>query len=63
MYKRQARDSILGSVLGAAAVKALMNGEKGALAGMKNGEVRILPYEEAAKEATAQANDYLESNR
>ena len=45
-----ARDSILGSVLGAAAVKALMNGEKGALAGMKNGEVRILPYKEAAEE-------------
>ena len=45
-----AKDSILGSVLGAAAVKALVEGEKAALIGMKNGKVRILPYEEAVKE-------------
>lgn len=45
-----ARDGILGSVLGAAAVKALLEGETGALAGMHRGQVRILPYEEAKKE-------------
>ena len=45
-----ARDGILGSVLGAAAVKALLEGETGALAGMHRGEVRIISYEEAKKE-------------
>lgn len=45
-----ARDGILGSTLGAAAVKALLEGETGALAGMHRGEVRIISYEEAKKE-------------
>lgn len=43
-------DSTLASVLGAAAVKALADGETGALVGMKGGEVRVLPYEKASKE-------------
>ena len=45
-----ARDGILGSTLGAAAVKALLEGETGALAGMHRGEVRIISYGEAKKE-------------
>lgn len=44
-----ARDGILGSTLGAAAVKALLEGETGALAGMHRGEVRIISYEEAKR--------------
>lgn len=31
-------------------MKALLEGETGALAGMHRGQVRILPYEEAKKE-------------
>ena len=45
-----ARDSILGSLLGAAAVKALLDGQITSLIGMNKGEIRILPYSEAAKE-------------
>lgn len=45
-----ARDGILASILGCRAVKALLEGEKGALIGMKDGNIRILPYEEAKKE-------------
>mgnify|MGYP005904912833 CR=1 FL=1 len=45
-----ARDGILGSILGAAAVKALLEGETGALAGMKGGRIRLISYEEAKKE-------------
>lgn len=45
-----ARDSILASLLGAAAVKALLDGQIASLIGMNKGEIRILPYSEAAKE-------------
>ncbi len=45
-----ARDSILGSLLGAAAVKALLDGQTAALIGMNKGSIRILTYAEAEKE-------------
>lgn len=45
-----ARDCQLGSILGAAAVKALLDGETAALVGMQHGKVRVLSYEEAKKE-------------
>lgn len=45
-----ARDGNLGSVLGAKAVKVLLDGEKDVLVGMHSGRVRVIPYEEASKE-------------
>lgn len=40
----------MASLLGAAAVKALLDGQIASLIGMNKGEIRILPYSEAAKE-------------
>lgn len=45
-----AHDGILASVLGAASVKALMEGATGALIGMHRGKVRVIPYEKAWEE-------------
>lgn len=45
-----AHDGILASVLGAAAVKALQDGETGALVGMHRGDVRVIPYKDAFEE-------------
>lgn len=45
-----AADSILASELGAAAVKALLEGETAALVGMHGGKVRILDYDKADQE-------------
>lgn len=42
-----AKDAILGSTLGAAAVKALLDGETAALVGMWEGKVRKVSYEDA----------------
>lgn len=42
-----AHDGILASVLGAAAVKALTEGETGALIGMHRGRVRVISYDKA----------------
>ena len=44
-----ARDGMLGSLLGAAAVEALLQGETGALVGMHRGQVQVLSYAEAKK--------------
>ncbi|MEE3453899.1 ATP-dependent 6-phosphofructokinase [Dialister sp.] len=44
-----ARDGQLASILGAASVRALLDGETGALVGTKQGKVIILPYAEAKK--------------
>lgn len=44
-----ARDSQLGSILGAAGVQALLAGETGALVSMERGKVRIISYEDAKK--------------
>lgn len=45
-----AADSILASELGAAAVKALLEGKTAALVGMHGGKVRILDYDKADQE-------------
>ncbi len=45
-----AADSILASELGAAAVKALLEGKTAALVGMHDGKVRILDYDKADQE-------------
>lgn len=45
-----AADSILASELGAAAVKALLEGKAAALVGMHEGKVRILDYDKADQE-------------
>lgn len=45
-----AADSILASELGAAAVKALLEGKAAALVGMHDGKVRILDYDKADQE-------------
>lgn len=45
-----ARDGQLGSLLGAAAVKALLEGKDRMLAGMDRGRVRLISYEDAKKE-------------
>ena len=45
-----ARDAQLGSILGAAAVKALIDGRTADLIGMHRGQLRILSYEEMKKE-------------
>lgn len=45
-----ARDGQLGSILGAAAVRALLEGKDRMLAGMERGQVRLISYEDARKE-------------
>ena len=48
--QRGGRPSARDSILGSAAVKALLDGQITSLIGMNKGEIRILPYSEAAKE-------------
>lgn len=45
-----ARDCQLGSILGAAGVRALLAGETAALVGMQRGRVRVVSYEQAKTE-------------
>lgn len=55
-----ARDGQLGSLLGAAAVKALLEGKDRMLVGMNRNRVRLISYEEAAKEEKPDLRRYYE---
>lgn len=55
-----AADSILASELGAAAVKALLEGKTAALVGMHGGKVRILDYDKADQEGKIFRKDRYE---
>ena len=55
-----AADSILASELGAAAVKALLEGKTAALVGMHDGKVRVLDYDKADQEGKIFRKDRYE---